>query len=144
MSAFIVNENHIHAIVTAAKMDRDFSYYFNGSRHKCDTIEEAEKMGQTLINQNYRSVNHRYDEKDVPYKYELSYNTHFKPIEIIKACQCYIYQSCETDDYKETQAIAIAKGIINSQIHKLPGYDNAAWEITEMKSENMFCITDMM
>lgn len=144
MSAFIVDKNHIDAMVTAAKMDRDFSFYHDGKRYKMDTIDACNLIGQALTAQNYRSVNHRYSESDEVPEYQFSYNMNFKHVEIMKACQCYDYQACETDDYYETFAYAFSKTLFRSQAYRLPGYDAAKWEITECRSENVMCLSDML
>lgn len=59
----------------------------------------------------------------------------FKPkvltaVEVLKACDCYDYQSCETDDYHETTAAKLVDRIRKSAIGKLPGYEDAPWGIT--------------
>ncbi len=56
---------------------------------------------------------------------------HYLPVEIIKACDCYDYQSCETPDWKDTEAYAIMQMLRKRAIYSLPGYEEAAWEIRE-------------
>ncbi len=144
MSCFVVSDEHLHALVTSAKMDRDFYLYHEGKDFRIDSKAQANLIGQALKAQNYRSYNTRYndtDEKVPEYKFRESHD--FSAVEIIKACKCYIYQACETEDYKSTLAIAFCEALINAQFHKLSGYEKADWEITKPKS-NAISIMSML
>jgi len=92
----------------------------------------GDEQGQALVDQNYRSVNHRYHEDAEPYQFRWRpFLPRLSPVEIIKACNCYRYQSCETPDFKETEAYAIMTALRERAIIHLPGYEEAAWEIPE-------------
>ena len=68
--------------------------------------ETMTRMGQILTDQNYRSVNERYGE-DTPvptYRYERPKSQLWTPEEVIGACHCYEYQSCETGDWATCKA----------------------------------------
>ena len=134
MSAFIVSDKHIHAMLNSINKDGGYSHTIrlsNGetfSRH--DSIDLS-KLGQILVDQNYRSVNHRYNETGVPpvYEYQPLPWVEYEPVQIIKACHCYDYQACENPDYPSTLAHEILRMIESANINRLPGYDAAAWEI---------------
>ena len=49
------------------------------------------------------------------------------PVEIIKLCDCYDYQSCETRDWETTEAFAICAALRAAAIDSLPGYEDAPW-----------------
>ncbi len=56
------------------------------------------------------------------------------PVEIIKAAQCFDYQACETDDWKESVACKIIQHIEGTAIRMLPGYEQAPWGLDRSKA----------
>ena len=136
MSAFMVSDKHISAMLAAAAAPRytngpcgEFMYFYGGEwkRHQL-----PKALGQILASQNRRSVNERYEENDaIP---EFSYQPPREspsPVQLIKLCDCYDYQSCETDDWEKTEAYAICHALRERAIDRLPGYDEAAWSYEE-------------
>ena len=65
MSAFMVSDAHIDALVTFA-VRHQVSYRVNGSRIDV-TKNNAEEIGQILVDENYRSLNARYSERTEEY-----------------------------------------------------------------------------
>ena len=130
MSAYIVNKKHIDALVSYfKKMD---GYAFNEALRKPILSEDApNEIGQILVDANYKSVNERYDSEDVPEKYEHELYKICTPVEILTACDGFEYQACEADDWESSSAFSIINGIRSVAIRKLPGYEEAAWEIRE-------------
>lgn len=137
MSAYIVDDNTIHAIV---KGFIDFHVDFASEDYTPETIcgimidldKTRNRIGQSLLNQNYKSVNYRYDEntKAPEYKYkdvDIS-------LAIVYGCiGCYEYQACETPDYSNSKLHAsldllkdeIAERAIRRNGEKIPyGYNN--------------------
>jgi hypothetical protein len=53
-----------------------------------------------------------------------------KLVWIIKACDCYDYQACETDDYEQSIAHAIVSEIRAKAVHSFLEYEAAPWGIT--------------
>lgn len=95
-------------------------------------IETMNRIGQILVDQNYRSVNYRYDDRLEPEVFEitgndLKYTKRLTPVETLKALASYDYQSSETPDYEETAACKLANLIRHYAIESLPGYDEARW-----------------
>jgi len=128
MSAFIVSQEHITAMLQAAtgRYPGDgASYYWNGQSHYFNGSQT--EIGQKLLNENYRSVNHRYNESEPAPTFRLRIVRDCSPVELIKLIHCYNYQSCECPDWKETEAYAISAMLERRAINKLPGYDEAAW-----------------
>lgn len=124
MSAYIVSYKHIDAILTGYAATRWTS---------AKTEEDLTKLGQLLLAENVRSVAHRYAElpetnRTTEYVFKEQSKT-LKPVALIKLCECLEYQSCETEDYYQTDAYAKLKSIIDSFISLLPGYEKAAWSI---------------
>ena len=136
MSAFIVTDYHINALVSWAANKHGHnavSYYWNGRRR--DVREDPKRIASVLYAENVRSVNARYSECGEPagFKYRpiaLGY-TRLTPIAIIKACHCLGYQSCETSDWEQTEAFAILQGIEAAAVRMIDGYDDAAWALDE-------------
>ena len=136
MSAYIVSDNHIHSIVSYTKIVLKEVYYNNKSLSLTGVWEAAEntnRLGQILINANYLSINERYIHKEgypeKPHKYAFKETPLLSPIEVIKACHCLDYQSCESDDWEHSDANQIIQNIIYNTSKKLDGYNQAAWGI---------------
>lgn len=129
MSAFIVSDDHITVMLQAARGRHPgdgHSYYWNDEMHPFNGNEQA--IGQKLLDENYRSVNYRYDEQEAPRTYKPMPVLHqYKAVEILKLCNCYDYQACETPDYKTTEAHEIVDTLRGMAIRSLPGYESAAW-----------------
>lgn len=95
-------------------------------------IETMSRVGQILVNQNYRSYNYRYHEKTEPEVFEITgqdlmYVPRLTPVETLKALASYDYQACETPDYEDTAACKLANLIRYYAINALPGYEEAKW-----------------
>lgn len=138
MSAFIVDDMHINAIVTYAA-DKRISYWEKKTGNRVEvTAFNAEEVGRILMAENVRSVVARYGDgledtevnADAAYQYRL-FATPLTAVEIIKACNCLEYQSCETDDWEETLAWEILNRVKSHAAHDIPGYDAAPWGIDE-------------
>lgn len=133
MSAFIVNDHHINVLVTWASWN-DVRYYHPGFGWKSVAGSE-DKTARILAQENLRSVNHRYAE-DEPLEFggfcfadRGSRGGTITPVEIIKACHCLAYQSCEHDEWEGSEAKRILDAIEDRAVSLLPGYDNAEWEL---------------
>ena len=50
------------------------------------------------------------------------------PVQILKMCDCLEYQSCETDDYRESIACELLEAIRRAAIRALAGYEDAPWD----------------
>jgi hypothetical protein len=126
MSAWICSNKHISAILGA---------YAAARRHGLPrteiTEEDATALGQLLLDENYRSVNHRYDENDRG-RFRLAkatYRAPPEPVAALKLCMSLDYQSCECDDWQRTEAYYLLRKIIDVLVRALPGYDDAEWSI---------------
>lgn len=140
MSAFVVSHTHINALVSYA-VDARISYYSRQAETRIPiTANNAEAIGQILLDENMRSVCARYPDcgpENAPGSIGESVNAYtFKrfrcpitAVEAIKACHCLSYQSCETDDWEQSIAHAILDAIQSHATHHVPGYDAAPWGI---------------
>lgn len=130
MSAFVVSKKHIDSLVAFA-IRHEYGaapyFYWKGEPHRIDNPDEA---GALLWAENVRSVNYRYTAQTEPEPYVFHWDTRvLDPLQIIKACNCLDYQSCETPEWKDTRAFAMLDSIRERAIKELPGYDGAQWEI---------------
>lgn len=156
MSCFQVSNRHAATIVTAAQAysrGARFSWYANGERYELDnaasepwtetrapfagctpytvTNYTPDAMGAAMLYENSRSVAYRYDDEE-PYAYQ--YRHHTEPasaVQVIKACDCWRYQTCEHPEHAATVAWAFVDAVREAAIDHLPGYDEAAWSIDE-------------
>lgn len=134
MSAFIVNKEHIDALVSY--MVNNMDSYWTGTERVLVTRNNAEEVGRILLDENVRSVNHRYrgecstEEKSKAANYRFSYSYRdVSAVQIIKAVHCLDYQCCEPDDWETTLAYKICQAILSTACHRLPGYEQAQWGI---------------
>ena len=132
MSAFIVSDKHLNVILTMAVVKRA-SYYFEANGRRVDiTRANASEIGQKLLDENFRSVNHRYRENDkaAKFEYRAVRSDEYSAVDVLKAIDCLDYQSCETDDWPKSEAYAILDGIKDSMIRALPGYaESRGWSL---------------
>lgn len=136
MSAYLVNREHIAYLLTAATSralgisERRFYWSHNNHLHRLDPEDESRNrmIGQMLWNANNQSVNHRYNETDDAPRYaHQPHRGAIDPIQVIKACHCYQYQSNETPDWETSEAKAFIESLIHRATAALPGYDKAVW-----------------
>jgi hypothetical protein len=64
-----------------------------------------------------------------PYTFSMPKRS-YSPVEILKAISCFAYQSCETDDWRETEAFAFCEALQEDCIGRLPGMSDAPWGIS--------------
>lgn len=128
MSAFIVSDNHINAIVSWASA--------NGYGRRMMTAE-LQATGSMLMAENCKSVGNRYADEHTKascadalkmYRYKLDTRNR-SAVEIIKACDCLAYQSSESQDWQTSDAKRFLDEVKQRAISKLAGYTDAAWAI---------------
>jgi hypothetical protein len=120
MSAFICNDSHVTALAVYA------------ARHRILGRSDANQIGELLHAENITSVNYRYGEGTKPHfaMCEWAAFHPFSQVQIIKAARCLRYQSCEHPGWETSDACKLLEEIIGRNTGDLPGYDEAAWEIT--------------
>lgn len=139
MSAFVLSDQHITAILEFVAPDPRTGdrpgYYWSGSWHQFGDWPTI--LGQTLVDQNHRSVAFRYSHLGVsaespPYTGAGRHRPRLTPVQAIVACDSYIYQSCESPDWEQTEAFAMVQAIREHAIRKLDEYQEATkkcWSI---------------
>lgn len=153
MSAFEVDNTHIDALVSAALHARDLRWYHGEIPATLPgemlpsaedyltalqrtgrevTLENAGTWGATLLAENRRSVDRRYNEEEIESPYEFrEIRGQLSAVAILKAISCYEYQSCEHPGWEASEAHSFCEALRLAMIHELPGYSAAAWEITD-------------
>jgi hypothetical protein len=137
MSVFILSNKHINVLVSALLLKNRGIFNIYDSKdeaYEFISYKDGDKIGQILLNENYRSINYRYnDTQKPPHKFKYQFQSEVKYydylVQIFAACDCYDYQSCETDDYKQTLAYSIIDKIRKETIRRLRHYDKAEWSI---------------
>jgi hypothetical protein len=132
MSAFVVPDRHINALVSYASA---LGVRYSFGDQLFSVAGQEQEAAQLLYAANVRSVAYRYahipeeadQDPNEPFKFvrEKMVLANYPPLVILKACDCYDYQACEVDDYYESQASALVNAIRKFTISKLPGYSDA-------------------
>ena len=104
MSAYIVNDKTVSVIVKAFEIYK-VNYIGEGYEDLIDDLDKRrQSLGQSLVDQNYRSVNCRYREYDPPHKFaftdiNLMVNGKLDTGLIVGCIDCYEYESSENKEY---------------------------------------------
>ena len=129
MSAFVVPDAHINALVTFGSK-HDARFIHNRVRRAIKG-NEAE-IASLLYIANVESVNHRYREDGVSVGFKFRPDRRDRTaVQILAACACFDYQACEVDHYEETIGAAIIQAIRGAACRRVPGYESAGWTIGE-------------
>lgn len=129
MSAFIVSDTHINALVRCASR-LGLSYQYAGLTRRVAGCEQ--NTAEMLLAANYDSVNARYKENNVPQEIVYAIDAPLlDALKTIKLANSLIYQSCEFDDWEDSEAKVFLQTLIDWAVCKLPGYDAAPWTIDD-------------
>lgn len=113
MSAWTVGQDHIDLLVTAAMR-------MAGWNEKYINIPlTADMLGADLWKENYRSVNHRYEERKRTPAYHWTpvaeiQEGELRPehlLQIVHAVNCYDYQSCEHPGWSDSKAYWVCQAL---------------------------------
>ena len=146
MSAFQLPETHIGAIAKWAIRNNHgaaFRAYWDRSSRQY----YFEDICTVLADECFRSVRSRYPSGPLPGPVSAgdgpvvctlaqSQYANLQPVDVLKACASYDYQSCESDDWGTTEAHALIRAIERAAIRALPGFDaSPAWDIEYTAAE---------
>ena len=152
MSAYIVQANHIIYLVTAATTrhltsSSEFRWCHNGTVHTLPATdhERAADVANMLWRENIASVSARYPGESsatlpgprvgagviAANEFTRVRWTRFEAVQVIKACKCYEYQSCEHAGWETSEAYAFINSLRSSVLRALPGYEAAEWGAPE-------------
>jgi hypothetical protein len=144
MSAFVVDRYHIVYLVKAAREAaiRLRSPLRWGDGHTLDasvSVTEMVALAQLLWDENRSSVSYRYDALvGLPGPIDEDYIiragdfqrfswVNWSPVDVLKAIDCYQYQSCEHPGWQTSEAKAFTDALRRAWTHLVPGYDEAPW-----------------
>ena len=148
MSAYICNPEHIAALAAfAVKHECIISAWRAGGNSR---LEQARLTAGKMMAENVRSVATRYpqdvsgqrpgpcmeDAALIQRAAELAEHYVFNPpkltpVAILKMVHGYDYQSCETEDWRDTLAYRQAQCITGQAIRLLHGYEAAPWSFED-------------
>jgi len=125
MSAFVCNRQHIAAIVRHYVLVQKYA--------KIDAVAAANE----LMAANVASVNYHYRhnpaaqaDAEPPFtEREIQRAPVLTGVSVLKQLQCLDYQSCEVDDWRDSNPRRLMDEIEHATIQALPGYDEAPWGI---------------
>ena len=140
MSAYMVERDHVKYLTDAARQYRVLSIMDSFGNDDA----QAARFAQLLWDENRKSILYRYpdcneDGAHLPGSIEDDDNgfifgdwphgmpPRLDPVQVIKACDCYAYQSCEHPGWESSHAKKMVDSIASAACSHLPGYDDAAW-----------------
>ena len=136
MSAFIVSDSHLDYLCAALVAYQVSVPWDDGTfRRSHDPRDDADlqAMRDALEAENVTSVNYRYrisPGESVAHRRAVRHvNRPIDPVQVMKACQCLEYQSCEHPGWPDSFAKRVLEFLNSAAINRLPGYDKADWAI---------------
>lgn len=147
MSAWIVDKAHIDLLITAGLVLSRPHGPLRWNESSDENVwksrelrqENAADIGRMLWLENYASVDRLYgDEDELPGPVGLTFdkvgkyvfrpiNGTLDPVVVLKAIDCYEYQSCEHPGWKTSEARRFCQSLQSTCIGRLKGYDDAPW-----------------
>lgn len=142
MSAYICNPEHIGVLAAYAALNKCELHQWE---YRGRLVETAQRVAKELTRENIRSVAHRYPNAgdDLPgpnlkptdieeaaaiyAAYFVANPQRLTPVQVLSLCAGYVYQACECDDWRTTDAELQVERIQNAAIRSLPGYADADW-----------------
>lgn len=132
MSAFIVNDEVIHNILSYLKEDWDDNYYLRNyvlKGYGVETDQGLEILGQEFLDLNVEAVNQRYNELNPRKIYKFKY-VNVNIFQAYKSAKCLRYQYSE-GEVPETPLYKILDEYIQTCaeriVDNLPQYEKAIW-----------------
>lgn len=147
MSAFIVTDAHIDALLTAG-----LAYTSPGSPltwpvpsttppgEERLTDATADRVGAMLLEANERGVNALYNStaKETPWTEQYRFHRlsgKASPLLVLKAISCLEYQSCDAPDWNLSEAFMFCAALRTRAVNRLPGFDDApGWSLTTSRT----------
>jgi len=144
MSAYDVGNDHTAYLIAAALHQpaprypgdsRAMRYFYHVNETSSQRIEVDAKMGQALVDENFRSLDYRYEDGGFgePYPFHTRPFVHcdFTPGKIFKAISCYEYQACEHPAWNTSVARSFCLALRDHYCSMVDGYEDAPWGAPE-------------
>ena len=144
MSAYVVDSKTISALAKAFEcyeVEYKAENYKDTNPFGCKAFVDVgalrHDIGQSLLDQNYKSVNYRYgeDTKTPDFKFE---DVDIDEGIVYGCIRCYDYQACETDDYFESEIYKSLERLKAKMLERLIckcGMDTDGWGYPEEPSD---------
>lgn len=163
MSAYIVDKDHINYLVSSAltvsyrsRSGHNFRWYHDGQSHLLDDRNGTE-TGQMLWDECIESVAYRYPNRDdgaLPGETGDSLHVYIHTnkymcddvhvAQVLKATDCYEYQSCEHPGWHQSSAKAFIDSLRALAWRLLPDYERAEWGAPQEQRPNAISISSMI
>lgn len=142
MSAFFVGAAHVNAILSFVntRLRGHGMPCPDGVDRDTGDVRRLTEIGKALLAENIASLRYRYpdswaEQVDIDVNgFEFRFDAHFcsrmgtnLPIAVCKLCDCYDYQSCEHDGWKESFAKRFSDYVRGAAFREAPGYASAPW-----------------
>ena len=144
MSAFVVSNTHIDALLTAALCsygtgEESGMHWYVGDDLRQLTRTNASEVGALLLAENQRSVNNRYDRTTQVEDYEFhKLPGDPDPITVLNAIRCFEYQACEHPEWIQSEAAHFINAL-QAKMIRVICVENETWEIDD---PNVFLSVD--
>jgi len=133
MSAWVCADAHFNFIVNFANTALPKWNKLPGGQ----SLSDPQGLAELLFKANVRSVNYRYAHHEPQPEEGFVWKpaggqmpaTLENLVKFLKALDCLEYQSCERNDWEESEAFKIIRELRGMAINSLPGYDSAPWGI---------------
>ncbi len=143
MSAYIVENRHVIYMVKAA-ISRSLADGDGGSItwgkypdhkkiHCTANTEELLNICHMLQAENAKSYAARYKDQTPDFipitakEFNACFFVTFDPVQVMKAADCFDYQACEHDTWRESEGCQFIEALISKARHAVKGYDKAEW-----------------
>jgi hypothetical protein len=149
MSAHFVGIDCIDALLTHATIKRTDNVWIppsisagksrSGQYIASGQADQLTEVGKLLLRENMRSLFSKYGDRALEvgigsneigrYRFNSigSITVYGKPVEGLKLCDYYDYQSRETRDYQDSEACRWINWLRTSLVTRLPGWADAPW-----------------
>jgi hypothetical protein len=147
MSSFVVDRAHINAMINAGFSHDKLTWYHDGKHHELN-YDNADAVGQMLLDENIKAVQERYPDSEVthlpgrsdaeyllPFTHKLMYGV--STVQGLKLIDSYEYQASDDSEWGSSEACAFCEALRRHLIRRLPGYEAAEWEWTKWPEENL-------
>lgn len=134
MSAYMLDKAHIDVLVGFAARAGGLRWWAGDEVKAIGNItssEQLDQVGAMLWQANHVSVATRPPEPEPP-KYQFRGPRRARsPVEVLKALDCYEYQSANGVAWPGSEAKSFCRALRGEATRRLPGYLDAAWEIND-------------
>lgn len=127
MSAFHVSDDHINILLSWARKHNPI-VRVGDVRFDLTQSEDYWRVGAVLRDANNASMYARYGDQPEDFLPKTVSVAHLEAIDIVSGCDCFDYQACEYDGWKNSGAKDVIDQIRNAASRRVEGYGRF-WEL---------------